>query len=153
MCGVLNMSGFWIFQDCQYIKFLNFQGYTSFTYFRKYGNSEYASGRNYGRVLNIPGFRICYISAYVSVTQGYEYAWIWQNNGWSNCYDRFDYSRFWICLVKVSQGFEYTSDSNYRRTDSEYGKVVNMQGLERIVNMPKWAWICLDNASICISMP
>ena len=36
MCRLLNMSGFLIFQDCQYAKVLNFQGYIGFTYFRKY---------------------------------------------------------------------------------------------------------------------
>ena len=35
--------------------------------------AEYASGCNYGRVLNIPGFRVCQVSAYASVAQGSEY--------------------------------------------------------------------------------
>ena len=29
---------------------------------------------NYGRVLNIPGFRVCQVSANASVTQGSQYA-------------------------------------------------------------------------------
>ena len=39
--------------------------------------SEYASGCNCGRVLNIPGFRVSQLSAYGSVAQGSEcdYAW------------------------------------------------------------------------------
>ena len=32
------------------------------------------SGYNYGRVLDIPGFRVCQVSAYASVAQGLEYA-------------------------------------------------------------------------------
>ena len=36
MCRVLNMSVSWIFQDCQYARILSFQGFTEFTYFRKY---------------------------------------------------------------------------------------------------------------------
>ena len=36
MSRVLNMSAFWIFQDCQYARVLNFPGYTGFTYFHKY---------------------------------------------------------------------------------------------------------------------
>ena len=36
MCRVLNMPGFLIFQDLKYARVLNFQGYTGFTYFRKY---------------------------------------------------------------------------------------------------------------------
>ena len=39
--------------------------------------SEYASGCNYGRVLNI---RVCQVSAYVNIAQGSEYVWIWLNN-------------------------------------------------------------------------
>ena len=36
MCQVLNMSGFWIFQDCQYPMVLNFEGYSGFSYFHSY---------------------------------------------------------------------------------------------------------------------
>ena len=36
--------------------------------------SEYPLGCNYGRVLNIPGFRVCQVSAYVSVEQGSKYS-------------------------------------------------------------------------------
>ena len=39
--------------------------------FRKYQGSEYASGCNYGRVLKIPEFRICQVSAYASVEQDF----------------------------------------------------------------------------------
>ena len=35
--GVLGVSGFWIFQDCEYALVLNFQGYTWFTYSCKHG--------------------------------------------------------------------------------------------------------------------
>ena len=38
--------------------------------------SECVSGCSYGRVLNIPGFRVCQVSAYGSVVQGSEYCWI-----------------------------------------------------------------------------
>ena len=82
MCRILNMSGFWIFQDHQYARVLNFQDYIGFTYIHIYdrGLSMYALGCNYRRVMNIPGFRICQVSAYARVTQGSEYAWIWLNN-------------------------------------------------------------------------
>ena len=36
--------------------------------------SEYPLGCNYGRVLNIPGFRVCQVSAYASVEQGSKYS-------------------------------------------------------------------------------
>ena len=37
-------------------------------------------GYNYGMVLNIPGFRVCQVSAYASVAQGSEYVSIWLND-------------------------------------------------------------------------
>ena len=56
----------------RYAKVLNLQGYTGYTNFRKFDRSEYASGCNYGRALNIPGFRIYQVSVYANVTQGFE---------------------------------------------------------------------------------
>ena len=43
---------------------------------------------------------------------------------------------FWISLIKVSQGLQYASGSKY--ASPEYEKVVNMQGLYRVVNMPEY---------------
>ena len=54
MCRVLNIS-----------EFINF---------RKYDKVMNESGCNYGRVLNIPGLRVCQVSEYASVAQGSEYA-------------------------------------------------------------------------------
>ena len=42
--------------------------------------SEYTSGCNYVRILNILGFQVCQFSIYASVAQGSEYAQIWLNN-------------------------------------------------------------------------
>ena len=78
MCQVLNM---WV------LKILKFSWI--------WQGSEYASGYNYGRVLNIPGFWVCQISAFANDAQGFEYAWIWLHM-----------VGFWICLVNVSQGFK-----------------------------------------------
>ena len=48
--------------------------------------SEYAPGCNYGRVLNIPRFRLCQVSTYASVAQGSEFHWILLNNAlWQGC--------------------------------------------------------------------
>ena len=49
----------------------------------KWQGSEFVLGCNYGKVLNIPspGFRVCQVSAYASVAQGSEYAWIWLKAG------------------------------------------------------------------------
>ena len=38
--------------------------------------SEYVSRSNYGRVLNIPGFWACQVSAYARIAKGSEYGWI-----------------------------------------------------------------------------
>ena len=38
--------------------------------------SEYGSGCNCERVLNIPGFQVCLVFVYENVTQGSEYEWI-----------------------------------------------------------------------------
>ena len=97
--------------------------------------SEYASGCNYGRVLNIPGFQVCQISAYATVAQGPEYASIRLNNAlwlgskyawskfnrvlnkppvlnmpgvriWQSCeYVRVTQGAFWICLNKPDYAF------------------------------------------------
>ena len=42
--------------------------------------TEYDSGCNYERVLNIPGLQVCQVSAYASVAQGSEYDSILLNN-------------------------------------------------------------------------
>ena len=43
-------------------------------------DSIIASGWNYGRVLNIPGFQVSQVSAYASFAQESEYARTWLNN-------------------------------------------------------------------------
>ena len=40
-----------------------------------------------------------------------------------------------ICLVKVFQGFYASSSKNVRGL--EYGEDANIQGLERVLNMPE----------------
>ena len=62
------MSGF------KYVGFLNIC-----TFSLIWQCSEYALGCNYGRVLNIPGLRVCQVSAYTSVVQGFECGWIMPN--------------------------------------------------------------------------
>ena len=55
------MSGF------KYVRVLNVHNF-----FLKKQGSEYTVGCNYGRVLNIPGFRVCQVSAYEIVVQDSE---------------------------------------------------------------------------------
>ena len=68
--------------DVKYVRVLNFPGlslcqsseFSGFTYFRKCDRVlNDASRCNYGWALNIPGFQICQIFAYVSATQSSEY--------------------------------------------------------------------------------
>ena len=57
---------------------------------------------------------------------------------------------FWICLIKVSQGFEYASGSRSARIcygilqSFQYVRVT--QGVKYALIMPQYAWICLNNA-------
>ena len=54
---------------------------------------------------------------------------------------------FSICLVKVSPAFEYASSSKCQW--SEYGKIVNIQGLHRVLNM---LWKCLNMCEYTLIM-
>ena len=77
MCQVLNISEFWLLQNCQNAKFLNFQCYTGITYFRNYGwvlnrrQDAIMEGSEYSRIRNM-------------VTQGSKNVWIWLKNVWIN---------------------------------------------------------------------
>ena len=72
MCQVLNISEFWkVVNFSQYVRVLDIHKFSLI-----WQGFEYASGSNYGRVLNIPGFWVRQASAYVSVAQASEYGWI-----------------------------------------------------------------------------
>ena len=101
------------------------------------------SGCNYGRGLNISGFRVCQISAYASVAQYSEYSWIWLNNS------------LW-------QGSEYGWPTFHRVLKKP--SVLNMPELriwQRICDGYTGCWISLgkteyalimsQNASICLN--
>ena len=61
--------------------------------------SEYASAGIYGKIQNNPGFPVCQVSAYASVTRRSEYALIWLNNGlWQN--SEYAWSTFYRILHK-----------------------------------------------------
>ena len=137
------LVGFWIlsaswgplFRYTLFIKILH----KVYLFSEKWQDSEYASGCNYGRVLNIPGFRICQVSAYVSLTKSFEYAWIWLNN-----------ARIW-------QGSEYAWLKFHRLLNVRL--VLNIPGLriwqgckyvrvtpgtEYALIMPQYTWVCLN---------
>ena len=134
--GVLGVSGFWIFQDCEYAWVLNFQGYTWFTYM--------VPGSNYGRVLNIPGFQICQNSEYVSLIQCSAYAWIWMNNAWINCSNRSDYGRVLNTPVLNMSGFRIWHGLRICKGYKGYWICLNKSKYS--LTMPAYAWICLENA-------
>ena len=69
------------------------------------------------------------------IYQGYEHA-----SG--SEYARFlNKSGFWI-----HQGSEYSSGS-------EFARVLNMSELDKVLNMPEYAWLCLaEYAWICLSL-
>ena len=122
ICWVSNIWRFWIFQDCQYARVLNFQGYTAFTYIVNMTGFWICIGCNYRKVVSIPGFLICQASVYAMVMQWSEYVWI-------NCSD----CGFWICLIKVSQGFEFAS----------YSKQARAQNMEKVTQGAEYAWISM----------
>ena len=103
---------------------------------------EYVLECNYGSVLNITELRVCQVSAYASVAQGSERAWIWLNNA-------------------IWQGSEYVW-STFNRVLNKL-PVLNKPGLRtwqgceyawlhRALNMPVKAWKCPNNLSICVNM-
>ena len=132
--GVLSKSGFWVFQDCQYARVLNFQGYTGFTYFRKCD-----------RVLNM---------RWDAITEGF---WIFQESE----YTRFLHMQAlhkvlnmpeycWIMFIKLLwlwlsseyawlkfQSFEYASHCKYARARNRARSWMVTQGTE-------YAWISLN---------
>ena len=98
----------------------------------KWQGSEYALKCSYGRVLNIPGFQVCQISAYANVVEDSEYVRIWLNNAlWQS--SEYGQSTFLRVLNKlpllnmpglwILQGFEYA----------------------RVTQGTEYAWICLNN--------
>ena len=127
---------------------------------------EYVPGCIYGMVFNIPGFWIDQISAYVSVTQDSEYAWIWLNNAWINCSDRFDYSRVLNMPVQRLTGFWiYLSGSKYGRARNMArlwickgytGCWICLNNLAYSLIITQYAWICRNNAEYlwaCLTIP
>ena len=140
MCRALNRSRLWMFQDCRYVRVLNFHCCTGFTY---------------GRVLE--GFWISQDSKYTGflhmqalhkVLNMPECGWICLNVVWINC-SNYD---------SVSQGFKYVSDCNARAPNiarlwiyngyTVYWIRQNMRGYALIMlNMLEYPWIYLNKQS------
>ena len=78
-------------------------------------DSEYASGPQYTKLLNMAKFSIS---------------------------ER--YTAFWICQNMPWQSSEYV-------LGSKYGRVVNIQELHRVLNVPQYGWIYLNRPWICLS--
>ena len=147
MCRVLNMSGFWIFQDCQYARVLNSrvtQGspiFVNITAFWVCVGIQLRKGSEYFRIPNMPGFCIC------------------------KCF-----TKFWICLNMVEYCLNKLlwlwQDSKYAW--SKYHRVLKMLSVIYMSGLGIWqvftyarvtqgamneqAW-CLNNASICVNVP
>ena len=51
-----------------------------------------------------------------------------------------------MTILHIGQAFEDASSS-------EYGTVVYMQGLHRVLNMSEYDSVCLNNARIYLNMP
>ena len=112
MCRVLNMSEFWIFANFRYYdRVQNMRRDTIMEEVWIFQDSEYA--------------RLLRIQALHKVLNMPEY-------GWMMLYDR-------VLNVagELSTGF-YISLQFQICQGSEYGKVVNMRGLHRVLNKPQW---------------
>ena len=191
MLGVKLEYGFWIFQDSQYVRVLNFQVYTGFTYFCKYDRvlnirpdavmegfwilqvSQYARVLNfqvftgftyfckYDRVLNISpdavmeGLWIFQVSKYTKflhmqvvhkVLNMPEYGWIIPEK-----------KLFWLWQSSAFALSKFHRVLNMPLVLNMPGlrlwQIVNMRGLHRVLNIPEYTWICLNNASKWLNMP
>ena len=69
----------------------------------------------------------------------YEYGWVISE------FNALTMSGFWMCLIKVSQGFEYASGSRYTRAR-------NMSALW-ICECYTGCWICLSKLECSVIMP
>ena len=87
-------------------------------------DSEYSSGRKYAKILNM--------LKYGRDIQHSEYARVHA------------LTEFWIYLGRYL-GF-------YICQDSKYARVVNMQELHKVLNMPEYNWICLNWTWIGLNM-
>ena len=134
ICQVLHMSQFWILQGCQYDSVLNYQVYTGIANFCKYD-----------RFLNLHWMQLRKDFEYFQDTKYAKFLSMWRLHkslntaqyGRRSCYDRV----FWICLVKVSQGFENVSGSKYPRVQNMtrlwYARVTQGSQYARVsVNIP-----------------
>ena len=71
--------------------------------------------------------------------------WLWKGSQYLPFYSVLNIpesalTEFWIYLgLSICQ-------------DSQYGWVLNMQELHRILNMPKYSWTCLNRTWICLNM-
>ena len=114
MCQVLNMSGFWIFEDFQYARALNFQGYTRLTYLGNYdrvlNRRPDAIMEEFWIIQHSKYARFLHVQALQKVLKMSEYCWIMPEQ------TILTVAGFWICWVNVSQGFEYFSVSKCART-------------------------------------
>ena len=128
MCRVFNKSGFLIFLDYGYARVLNFQGYTGFTYFRKYDSILSMFGD-----ATMEGFW---------TFQDSEYARLLHMQALHKIRNMPEYGRtvltmavFRTCMVKISQGFEYVYGSNCQGL--KYGKVLSIWRLHRVLSIPE----------------
>ena len=94
--------------------------------------------------LNIPGFRVCQVSAYARVAQGSEYNWIWLNNHlWQDSVLNMPGQRF-----TGTSGFKYSRAQNVARLwicKGYTGCWICLNKPEYALIMPQYLWICFNN--------
>ena len=132
MSRVLNISGIWI--DCQYVKFLNFQVYTEFTYFCKY--SIVLNKRRHSIMEWFWIFQDCKYARFFHMQALHKFlnmpecGWIMREQIVLNMPGQ-SFTGFWICH------------------SSKYSRARNMARL-RICEGYTGCWICLNEAEYAL---
>ena len=133
MCQVLNLSGFWIFQYCQFARVLSFQNYTGFTYFHKYDSLQSMHWEALVEWFWIFRFYegLCQVSAYARLRESSEYAA-------SSKYSRTLNMARLLIFVGYTGCWKYLSKSEYALTMSQYVLICLNNGE---YGSFKYAWI------------
>ena len=142
------MPEFWISRVTQGLPiFVNLTGFWIYT------RTQLRKGSKYSRIPNMPDFCICkhYTRFRICLNMS-EYGWIMPEKTVLNFLTA---AGFCICLVKVSQGFEYASGSEYVRARNMTmlwickgykGWGIRLNKPEYALTIPQYAWICLHSA-------
>ena len=146
MCRLWNMSGFWIFQDCQFARLLNSRVTQDLSIFVNMARSWicvrmqliWRSSSKFTRFLRMQALH--------KVLNLPEHGWIMSEE------TVLIMAGYMPCQVKFSQDFEYASRSEYARVRKMTRWICEGTNMSA-----EYTWINLNmpinNACICVNMP